>query len=174
MPTALQAVLEIFKYIIPAMVVFFTVYHIMKTYLNAQLRMKQIEMEDRRTQKTLPLKLQAYERLSLLCERIKIPMLAMRLNSSSMTPDELWRSMLIAVQKEFEHNMTQQVYVSEALWRIISLAKDEVLQAISDSMNRAKNGEQFDVALNQEMAAWTIDPVNKALSAIRQEVSLHV
>ena len=62
------------------------------------------------------LRLQAYERLTLLTERIAIPELILRLDNKEITPTYLQNAMMIAVQKEKEHNLTQQIYVAFQLW----------------------------------------------------------
>ncbi|HMW75898.1 MAG TPA: hypothetical protein PKD40_09585, partial [Saprospiraceae bacterium] len=72
-----------------------------------------MELKQNANAVTLPLKLQAYERLSLFCERISIPSLILRLNQPGMNTQALRYAMLISIQKEFEHNITQQMYISE-------------------------------------------------------------
>ncbi len=123
------------------------------------------------------LKLQAYERLALLCERISIPQLIYRLNQPDFTVGDLRTAMLIALQKEYEHNLTQQIFVSHNLWKIISLAKDECSHLITVAA-----AELDDKAPAQDLVSRLFSleqgleqkPLNKALAAINKEVSLIV
>ena len=167
----METLFEILKYILPALVVFLTVYHLFKQYLDGQLRLKGAEFQQKKAGRNLPLRLQAYERLSLFCERIRVQNLYLRLNTSTMTSEVMANAMLIAVQKEFEHNLSQQIYVSESLWKIIKLAKDDVTNLISQAAS--SEGELFG-ELNKLIQARQVDPVDQALSAIRQEVKFYL
>ena len=69
----METFLEILKYSIPALIVFATVYTIMKKYMDNQYALESLKFRQGQNQDILPLKLQAYERLMLLCERISIP-----------------------------------------------------------------------------------------------------
>ena len=100
-----------------------------KTRLNAQ----QMQME--KLSKSFHSKIQAYERLVLLLDRISIPNLILRLQEPGATAEMLSTSMIIAIQQEFEHNVTQQLYVKENLWNIIVLIKDELSASISLSVD---------------------------------------
>ena len=68
---------------------------------------------------TLPSNFKAYERLILLCERINIADLILRLKAPGTSAVELKSALLLAVQQEFEHNLTQQLYVTEELWQVL-------------------------------------------------------
>jgi hypothetical protein len=96
-----------------------------KTRLSAQ----QMNME--KANRSFQQKIQAYERLILLLDRISIPSLIIRLQEPGATTEMLSNSMIIAIQQEFEHNVTQQLYVKDNLWNIIVLIKDELSASIS-------------------------------------------
>jgi hypothetical protein len=167
----MSTLLEILKYIIPALVVFVTVYYLMKTHLDGQLRMKAMEFQNKRTGENLPLKLQAYERLALFCERIRFSNLMFRLSSASISNEELAQAMFISIQKEYEHNNSQQIFVSEPLWKIISLAKNDTLAMINEAIG--KEGDLY-TNISQQLSQKDVDPIDHALSAIRKEVSIHL
>jgi hypothetical protein len=171
MSTGLQAVLEVVKYILPSIVVFLTVYYMMKGYLDNQLRLRSMEIQEGKGKDARPIRLQALERLALFCERIRISNLVMRLRTSSMTPEELGTAMLISIQKEFEHNLTQQIYISDSLWQIINLAKDQNIQVVQAALS--KSGDFLD-ALGAIQSERGFDPVDQALSAIRKEITLYL
>ena len=150
MPTWLSFVLEVLKLTIPALIVFLTAYYILKTYLENQYRLKMAEIKQGQIQTTLPLKLQAYERLSMFCERIAIPNLLLRIRKDGMTAGELQVSLLLAIQQEYEHNITQQVYVSGQLWEIIKMARDEavnVVALVAEKVGPRADGKELAQAL---------------------------
>ena len=125
------AIVEIVKFTIPALVVFLTVYFMMRQYLDKQLQFRSLELRQKHSEVSLPLRLQAYERLSLFCERIDLPNLILRVRKDGMSASGLRLNLLLAIQKEYEHNITQQVYVSDKLWEIIQVARDDAVNTIS-------------------------------------------
>ena len=123
--------LEVLKYILPALVVFATAYYILKSYLDAHYQDNALRMQADNQKITLPIRLQAYERLILLCDRLTMPNLLLRIRSQGMTSSELQGALMIAVAQEFDHNTSQQLYVSDTLWQIISLAKTDTMGLIA-------------------------------------------
>ena len=107
------ALLEIIKIDIPAVIVYYTVHTLLKQYLDKQYQLRQLEYKQSQNAGSTKLRLQAYERLSVLCERIAIPNLVLQLKTSEMTSADLKAAMLIAIQQEFEHNISQQIYLSD-------------------------------------------------------------
>ncbi len=170
--TVPEIILNIFSTIVPALVVFLTVYTIMGRFLDKQYQMKMLEYKEKNQEAALPIRLQAYERLCLFCERISIPALLLRLRTPNMDSKALRYSLMVAIQKEYEHNVTQQVYVSNKLWEIIKFTKDDtinIVNLVSDTVNSDAPADDFAVALLKlvdERKAMTYD---KALEAIKKE-----
>lgn len=175
MPEWLAVILEILKYILPAFIMFLTVYFMMKQYHEGQYRIKVLDMKQKQQATTLPLRLQAYERLSLFCERISLPGLILRLRTDGMQTNELQMALMLAVQKEFEHNITQQVYVSEQLWEIIKIAKDDVVNMtnlVAQDLNPQSDSREYSRAIFNFLDQRGIIPLDKALIAIKKEAGL--
>ena len=78
----------------------------------------------------LPLRLQAYERMVLFLERINPPQLLMRVAPISTNKHDYATLLIHNIQREFEHNLTQQVYVTSATWEVVSKAKNTTIQMI--------------------------------------------
>lgn len=171
----MSIVLEILKYTIPGLVVFAAVYYILRQYLNSQYEMKALELKAGYSKDAIPLKLQAYERLLLLCERISLPQLLLRLKDSDMTSTDLKNALVISVQKEYEHNMAQQLYCSSQLWDIITLAKNDTIAIISDtasSVDPHTDANALSKALMQKLATLKKTPINVAIAAIKEEAKI--
>jgi len=122
----------------------------------------------------MPARLQAYERMAMLCERIKLDQLVFRLREPDMTVGQLRSVLMIGIQQELEHNFSQQIYVSGNLWKIIELAKNEALNTIvttSDKFDDAENAGAYSNALIAQQGSSNL-ALNKAKEAIRTEAEL--
>jgi hypothetical protein len=80
---------------------------------------------------TTNLKLQAYERLILLADRIAIPNLISRCNQPGFSAREMQSLLTQTIRQEFEHNITQQIYVSPEAWDAIRNLKEQNLLIIN-------------------------------------------
>ena len=175
MPAWLSIFFEILKFTIPALIMFWAVQNLFGQFLNGQSQMKMLEMQGKQQDTTLPLRLQAYERLSLFCERISIPNLMLRLRTDDMQAGALRYAMLMAIQQEYEHNVTQQVYVSGQLWQIINLAKEDTMNmvsAIAETVDPKANAKELSNALINAMNERADYPISTALTAIKKEASV--
>lgn len=80
---------------------------------------------------SLPLRLQAYERLVVFMERIKPENLTTRIGEPGLLARDLRMLMIHSVQSEFEHNLSQQIYVSTEAWEAVSSAKEQTVSLIN-------------------------------------------
>jgi len=171
----METFLEILKYTIPGMVVFATAYYLLKLYLDDRLRYEMTKQRGESLKITLPLRLQAYERLTLLCDRVSVPNTLLRIRMPGMTVGDLRGGLMLAISQEFDHNTSQQLYVSETLWQIISFAKNDtlnyVVQTASDLDPKADSSELVNALLSgiDEQKESTV--LQKALIAIRVEAA---
>ena len=84
---------------------------------------------------TVPLQLQAYERLVLLVERISLPNLVGRMNHPHLSARELQVLLLENIKQEFEYNATQQIYVAQHVWQAVQNLKDQSMLIINQVAN---------------------------------------
>lgn len=168
-------ILEILKFSIPALIVFLTAYLTLKNYLNNQLQLQQMKMNASYSDSTRTMKIQAYERLMLFCDRMDIVNLTTRVYNPDMNADELKQALLISLQRELEHNSAQQIYTSEPLWKIISEAKDASGKIIrAAAANTPKNAPASDLlkAITANMDKINVNPSEQAKNAIRSEAAV--
>lgn len=171
----MQVLLEILKFTMPALIVFGTVYFILTKFYKNQEQMAAIKARADMSDSLRRIKLQAYERLALFCERIDVANLAQRLASRDMTADELLAAMLISVQKEYEHNVVQQIYVSEKLWQIISLAKSETISIVKNAHQSCANdatARDLLLEIQKIVEQAKLNPSEQAKLALRSETEL--
>lgn len=160
---------------IPSVVVLVAVYLMFRQYFQHQMQSRLLKSKFQNAQVTLPLRLQAFERLILLCERIDLPDLVLRLKTPGTTANTLRSALLIAIQQEYEHNLTQQLYVSEELWQILMTAKTKTMDLISiAAVNLGPNAsaDDYAAALMQLAGEETSLPSQIAKKAIKTESSL--
>ena len=175
MPAWLSAILEILKFTIPALIVYFVVSNLMKTYLEKQLQLRQLEYKQGQMKTTVPLRLQAYERLSLFCERIAIPSLLLRCKEEGQTAGTLRLKLLLNIQQEFEYNITQQLYVSEQLWQIIKIARDDtftVVSGIAEKIPASAPADELSGKLMGFLEERPLATLEKAIQAIKKEAAI--
>ena len=175
MNTWLATVLEIIKISIPALIVYFTINHLLRQYLDKQYQLRVLETREKLSNTTIPLKLQAYERLTLLMERTSVASLTQRIAVKNVSAAGLQAALLVAIQKEYEHNISQQIYVSETLWKIIKLARNtssEIITGVFEKTGADASGEIYKNNLLQFVGTTGEPTIEKALSAIKQEVAL--
>ncbi len=119
------------------------------------------------------LRLQACERLTLMLERINVPNLLLRLSpGTSVSAKEYTATLLLTIREEFEYNVTQQIYVSDALWSIMIQARDNVSQLIVRAAEGADTGEQVASRLRLMSSRQPDDAIGVGQAAVRREASL--
>jgi hypothetical protein len=122
---------DILKITIPALIVFFTAWLILdKTIKNDQEKRRQeIILQNSRT--VTPIKLQAYERIVLFLERISLESLIVRVSTSDMKATQLHSALLTTIRSEFEHNLSQQIYMSPQAWEVVRNARSGMIKIIN-------------------------------------------
>lgn len=124
-------ILEILKYTLPALIVFLTAYYLLTKYMLKEANEKTIEFKMKRDKEIVLLRLQAYERLTLFLERINFVTVISRVRTPDMLSSELQYAIVKNIREEFEHNLSQQIYVSSAAWGLIVQAKEEMAKTVN-------------------------------------------
>ena len=80
---------------------------------------------------TIKLRLQAYERLALVAERIALQNLISRIPNAGLTAKQMQHALIEAIKSEFEYNISQQIYVSPEAWRAVHNLKEQNIYIIN-------------------------------------------
>lgn len=164
--------LDILKYIIPSIIVFLAVYFVLKKHLDTQLKSQVITGRQGIQGTVLPIRLQAYERMVLLLERITPQNLVMRVNNNNATAGQMHQELLASIRAEFEHNLTQQVYISKGAWEAVKRAKEETIKLINIAASRvndnAKGMELSKMVLEMSMQIEKM-PTQVAIDFMKEE-----
>jgi len=132
----MEAILDILKYILPSVITFLAAYLIIKRFLDNDYRKKSIDIRMQNQKIIQPIRLQAYERLVLLLERVSLPALVQRTHKQGMSARMLQSELLKAIRAEFDHNLSQQVYITNKSWDSVKTAKEETIKAINIAASR--------------------------------------
>jgi len=174
--TTMQTFLELLKYTIPAIVVLIATSIIVSKFLVNDTKKKQMAIFQEGFQTTLRLRLQAYERLALYIERIHPREIIVRLYQTGMTVRELQTALVLSISKEFEHNLSQQIYVSAQVWRTIQSVREQELAMINQMSSKlqpdASAKELHKMIIDFVMTTDTDLPSDIALEIINNEAKL--
>ena len=91
----------------------------------AQKKFSQLEGDAAKKEEGLRIQMAAYERLTLLTERTKLNALVNRLYDSSLSARQMQQVFLNNIREEYDHNVTQQLYIKPELWEAITKMKDQ-------------------------------------------------
>jgi hypothetical protein len=126
----MNTLLEILKYTLPALIVLMACYLIVQKFLISETQRKQLALFQDAQDTTLRLRLQAYERLVLFIERITPRQLIPRIYDPAMTVQDLQQAIVISIRTEFEHNLSQQIYVSQNVWETVKNVKEQEINMV--------------------------------------------
>ena len=127
----MEYILELLKIILPAGIVFAAVYFVLQRFLDNQEKREELKIRRKSAENINPLRIQAYERLILFVERISPDNLVMRTQRAGMSARMHQSEMIKVIRKEYEHNLTQQIYVSNQAWALVRQSKEEVIRIIN-------------------------------------------
>jgi len=124
---------DILKIVLPALIVFLTAYFLFREMLENSQKEREFEFRIKNSGQVTPVRLQAYERLALVLERISPQSILMRISPHELSASEYHQQLLTQIRQEFEHNLSQQNYVSPLLWETIRGARENLIGIINKS-----------------------------------------
>lgn len=167
-----EQILGLMVYCIPAIVTGVIAFLFFREHTDNENNRRNFILKESIQKESLPIRLQAYERLTLFLERISPQNLLKRVSPISQEVED-YKSLLIqTVEQEYEHNLSQQIYVSDPCWRIVSAAKNSTIQTIVSFKNKDVSTANdirpllLDILLNNEVTA------EMALNFLNEEVSI--
>ena len=164
---------EILKIVLPALIVFITAYFLFRDMLENDQRRREFEFRVIHAKEMAPIKLQAYERLTLFLERISPESMLVRHSPQDLNVAEYHQILLSAIRQEFEHNLSQQIYVSQVLWETIRGAKEKLVTVINKSaeeLDQKGSGYELSKKIFNNYLDEDPAPVALALSDLKKEV----
>lgn len=167
-----EQIIGLMVYCIPALVTGVIAFLFFREHTDNENNRRNFILKESIQKESLPIRLQAYERLTLFLERISPQNLLKRVSPISQEVED-YKSLLIqTVEQEYEHNLSQQIYVSDPCWRIVSAAKNSTIQTLVSFKNKDVSTANdirpllLDILLNNEVTA------EMALNFLNEEVSI--
>lgn len=167
-----EQILGLMVYCIPALVTGVIAFLFFREHTDNENNRRNFILKESIQKESLPIRLQAYERLTLFLERISPQNLLKRVFPISQEVED-YKSLLIqTVEQEYEHNLSQQIYVSDPCWRIVSAAKNSTIQTIVSFNKKDVSTANdirpllLDILLNNKVTA------EMALNFVNEEVSI--
>ncbi|MES2806179.1 MAG: hypothetical protein V4652_11490 [Bacteroidota bacterium] len=164
-------IIELLSYTLPAIVTGLVAYYFFDFHTKNEEGRRRYLLNKEAQKNALPLRLQAYERMSLYMERINPTKLLIRIAPISNDKNDYENLIISQIEQEFEHNLTQQIYMSDECWTIIVTAKNATIQMIrkANMSDRVDNADKLrEVVLSDLMEKQS--PSNAALAYIKNEV----
>lgn len=114
---------------------------------------------------TLRLRLQAYERITLLTERIALQNLLSRNTNSGLTCRQMQMALIDSIKQEYDYNISQQIYVSPEVWRAVNNLKEQniyIINQLASTLPAQASG----MDLNKHIIDYLINNSNASLHTI--------
>lgn len=169
----MEVIIDFGKILLPAALVLYAMYLTMKSVLAKEVISANMDYKLENSKATLPNRLQAFERMCLFLERLSPGNLVLRLNSSNMTAKELQHLMIAEIREEFNHNLSQQIYMSDKSWDLIKNTVEDVIALINTNAEKL-NSDAKSVELARlifvEIEKRDVDPVAVTLSEVKTEI----
>ncbi|UII75704.1 hypothetical protein LV716_15800 [Flagellimonas sp. HMM57] len=163
-------IFQLFAYLLPAVVTGAIAFYFFRLHTKNEEGRRRFLLHKDSQKDTLPIRLQAYERMVLFLERIALNSLVVRVGPNGKDKSAYENLLIKQVETEFEHNLSQQIYMSEECWNIIKAAKNATIQMIrSAGMSATDSPDKLrEDILNQTMEKQS--PSATALSFVKKEV----
>jgi hypothetical protein len=165
-------IFELLFYTLPAIVTGVVAYYFFSMHTKNEEGRRRYLIHKEAQKNVMPLRLQAYERLVLFLERINPAKLLIRITPQSTNKFDYEEYVIAQIEQEYEHNLTQQIYVSSESWDIITTAKNATIQMI----RKANMSEKTDTAnkLREVVLTDLFDkqtPTSIAVAYLKNEVA---
>ncbi len=165
-----DGIFQLFAYLLPAVVTGAIAFYFFRLHTRNEEGRRRFLLHKESQKNALPIRLQAYERMALFLERISIPSLVVRVAPASSDKSEYENLLIRNIEKEFDHNLSQQIYMSDQCWNVIKAAKNATIQSIRKAgMSTSDSAEK----LREDILNETMDkpsPSATALSFVKKEI----
>lgn len=164
--------LNLLMYTIPALVTGGIAFLFFREHTDNENNRRNFLIQKDLQKESLPLRLQAYERLALFLERISPNKLLPRVNPLSEDKNAYENLLVATIEQEFEHNLTQQIYVSNDCWTVVTQSKNATINLIRkiNMQDKVESANKLREAVLTELMDKQA-PSNAGLSFIKNEVS---
>jgi hypothetical protein len=172
--TIMETFSEILKISIPALLVMITAWLVIRNMLRDDQERRRQDLLLQTVKTITPVRLQAYERVVLFLERISPESLIIRTARPEMTAQQLQSALVTAVRSEYEHNLSQQIYMSNEAWEMVKNARGTIVRLINSVATQlppVATGEELSRMLLEEVVEMNTEPTRAAIAYIKSELA---
>ena len=165
--------IDLLQITIPSLLVFLTAWLILRNLLKNDQDKRRQELILQNSRTITPIRLQAYERIVLFLERISLESLLVRTNNSGMNVAQLHSALLNSIRSEFEHNLSQQIYMTQQAWEIVKNARSSTIKLINTEFEKMKedaSGLEYSRKLLERVMQLEKEPTRTAIEFIKAEL----
>jgi hypothetical protein len=168
-----ELIIDLLKIVIPCVIVFLGCFLTVRHFLDTEARKRLAEIRLANQGVVTPMRLQAYERLAIFLERIHPHMIVTRVHKSGMSARLLQSELTKVIRTEFEHNLSQQIYMSNHAWEMVKTAKEEITKLVNVAASKLPDTatgvelSQMILQISQQIEKM---PTQVALEYIKKEV----
>ncbi|MEM6721694.1 MAG: hypothetical protein AAF611_20365 [Bacteroidota bacterium] len=164
-------IFDLLMYSVPAIITGGLAYFFFRDHMQNEDRRRRYLLHKDAQKEALPVRLQAYERLSLFLERMTPSKLLIRVSPTSNNKEDYERLLIMSIEQEFDHNLSQQIYMSDQCWNIIIAAKNTTIQLIRKAglSEKVTSADRLREVILTEMMEQE-SPSSAALAFIKKEV----
>lgn len=163
--------LQLLSSLLPAAIVGVVAFYFFKMHTTNEEKRRRYLLRRENQNTALPIRLQAYERMTLFLERISMGKILLRIKPSNLTKEDYERLLTSTIDQEFEHNLSQQIYMSAKCWNVIKTSKNATIGIIRKTAQK-EDIESAD-KLREVILTNLMDqaaPTDAALDFVKKEV----
>ena len=165
--------IELLKITMPSLILLSGVIAVLYYFSKKETALQRVQLHTGNQKILTPVRLQAYERLSLLLERIHPEALIRRNTNTKLNAGQIKAVLVQSVRREFEHNLSQQIYISSNAWQAVRNAKEQIIRILnvtSSEISPEANSLSFLKAFLEQYNTLEIQPLETTSEILKKEV----
>ncbi len=164
---------DILKITIPALLVLIMAWLVLRSMIRNDQNKRNQELIIQNNRTITPIRLQAYERIVLFLERISLESMLLRVSSPGLSASQLHSALLTTVRSEFEHNLSQQIYMSPQAWEVVRNARSNMIRIINGEFEKlpaTATAMDFSRKLLETIMEAESEPTRAAIDFLKAEI----
>ena len=165
---------DILKITIPALLVLLASVLMLSNMIKNDQNKRRQELLLQNSKTITPIRLQAYERVVLFLERISLESMVVRVSSPDMSASQLHTTLLNTIRSEFEHNLSQQIYMSPQAWEVVKSARSNMIKTINSEAEKLpanSTGMDLTKRLFDRIVELEKEPTHVAIDFLKGEIA---
>ncbi len=159
--------IQLLQIILPSLLTAAVILFIVREFFKAEEKRREAEIKKQIANQVTPMKIQAYERMVIFLERLNPNSLVLRVNKPNMTNRQLHHALIQSIKQEYEHNISQQLFISNGAWELIKTAKEETIKLINIAYSKVPPDNS-----SNELSLTIVNVVSSIEKKLPHEIAL--